>query len=150
MFSLFFAINGVGIIIASQAAGRLVGRIGETRLLVSGLFIALFGGVLLLIMIVAGAGLAGILPCLFLVVSSVGVVTTAGFSLAMQNQRQAAGSASALLGVLSFIFGGLVAPLVGLGGETTALPMGIVIAAAELGAVLCYWTLVRRNSAKGR
>ncbi|NOU95731.1 Bcr/CflA family efflux MFS transporter [Paenibacillus sp. LMG 31456] len=146
MFSLFFAINGLGIIIASQTAGRLVSRIGEMKLLVSGLLIALFGGIMLLIVILAGAGLAAVLPCLFLVVSSVGIVTTAGFSLAMQNQKQAAGSASALLGVLSFIFGGIVAPLVGLGGEGTAVPMGIVIAAAEIGAVLCYWNLVRRKA----
>ncbi|MFD0677859.1 MULTISPECIES: multidrug effflux MFS transporter [unclassified Paenibacillus] len=146
MFSLFFAINGLGIIIASQTAGRLVSRIGEMKLLVSGLLIALLGGIMLLIMILAGAGLAAVLPCLFLVVSSVGIVTTAGFSLAMQNQKQAAGSASALLGVLSFIFGGIVAPLVGLGGEGTAVPMGIVIASAEIGAVLCYWTLVRRKA----
>ncbi|MCR8636737.1 multidrug effflux MFS transporter [Paenibacillus radicis (ex Xue et al. 2023)] len=146
MFSLFFAINGLGIIIASQTAGRLVSRIGEMKLLVSGLLIALLGGIMLLIMILAGAGLAAVLPCLFLVVSSVGIVTTAGFSLAMQNQKQGAGSASALLGVLSFIFGGIVAPLVGLGGEGTAVPMGIVIASAEIGAVLCYWTLVRRKA----
>jgi DHA1 family bicyclomycin/chloramphenicol resistance-like MFS transporter len=146
MFSLFFAVNGLGIIIASQTTGRLVSRTGEMKLLISGLCLASFGGIMLLIMILAKAGLAAILPCLFLVVSSVGIVTTAGFSLAMQNQKQAAGSASALLGVLSFIFGGIVAPLVGLGGGATAAPMGIVIASAEIGAVLCYFILIRRGS----
>ncbi|BCJ87541.1 hypothetical protein skT53_25260 [Effusibacillus dendaii] len=65
MFSLLFAIHGLGIIIASQVTGRLAGRIDETKLLV-------------------GAGLFAILPPLFVVVSSVGIVTTAGFSLAMQ------------------------------------------------------------------
>ncbi|KSU85358.1 hypothetical protein GA0061096_1592 [Fictibacillus enclensis] len=34
--------------------------------------------------------------------------------LAMQNQQRAAGSASALLGLLPFILGGAAAPLVGL------------------------------------
>ncbi|TDG00455.1 multidrug effflux MFS transporter [Paenibacillus piri] len=150
MFSMFFAINGVGIIIASQTTGRLVGRVSELKLLASGLSLATFGGVMLLIAILAGAGLAVVLPCLFLVVSSVGIVTTAGFSLAMQNQKQAAGSAAALLGVLSFIFGGLVAPLVGLGGGATAAPMGIVIAGAEIGAVLSYLLLVRRGAGSQR
>lgn len=143
MFSLFFAINGVGIIIASQVTGRLAGRVREATLFVSGLIIAACGGVTLLMMIVMDGGLLTILLPLFLVVSSVGVVTTAGFSLAMQDQKEAAGSASALLGLLSFIFGAILAPLVGIGGSQTAVPMGVVIASADVGALLCYMLFVR-------
>ncbi|MFT9850079.1 multidrug effflux MFS transporter [Aneurinibacillus sp. REN35] len=143
MFSLFFAINGVGIIIASQVTGRLAGQVREATLFVSGLVIAACGGVTLLVMIGMGAGLLAILLPLFLVVSSVGVVTTAGFSLAMQDQKEAAGSASALLGLLSFIFGAILAPLVGIGGSQTAVPMGVVIASADVGALLCYMLFVR-------
>ncbi len=51
----------------------------------------------------------------------------------------------ALLGVLSFIAGGLVAPLVGIGGNTTAVPMGIVIAVADIGAVIVYALMVGRR-----
>ncbi|WP_026074592.1 multidrug effflux MFS transporter [Brevibacillus massiliensis] len=145
MFSLFFAINGLGIIIASQITGRLAGRMNETKLLISGLTLAAFGGIALLVVILIHAGLYAILFSLFIVVSSVGIVTTTGFSLAMQNQGRSAGSASALLGVLSFIFGGLVAPLVGLGGSETAVPMGIVIASAEICSILCFFTLGRRR-----
>lgn len=143
MFSLFFAINGIGIIIASQVTGRLAGKISECKLFTIGIGIAAGGGLLLLLMILAGAGLAGILLSLFLVVSSVGVVTTAGFSLAMQNQQRAAGSAAALLGLLPFILGALIAPLVGLGGGQTALPMGIVIASCEMAAIACYVFLTK-------
>lgn len=145
LFSLFFAINGLGIIIATQITGKLAGRISETKLFVSGLWLACLGGTILLSMILIGAGLLAILLPLFVVVSSVGVVTTVGFSLAMQNQQQAAGSASALLGVLSFIFGGLVAPLVGIGGSQTAIPMGIVIAITDIGAMVCYAILIWRR-----
>jgi DHA1 family bicyclomycin/chloramphenicol resistance-like MFS transporter len=138
MFSVFFAVNGLGIIIASQVTGRLAGRISEIKLFVSGLVFAFLGSITFLSMILLKGGLPLIFPPLFVVVSSVGIVTTAGFSLAMQNQEQAAGSASALLGLLSFILGGIVAPLVGLGGSHTAIPLGIVIAVAEVGAILCY------------
>lgn len=44
-----------------------------------------------------------------------------------EKSKQAAGTASALLGLLQFISGALVAPLVGIGGSNTALPMGVVI-----------------------
>ncbi|MFV5169977.1 multidrug effflux MFS transporter [Bacillus cereus] len=144
-FSLFFAINGIGIIIASQVTGRLAGKVNEKTLFVAGIIIAAVGGLSLLLTIVLGIGLIGVLCSLFLVVSSVGVVSTTGFSLAMRNQKQAAGTASALLGLLQFISGALVAPLVGIGGSNTALPMGVVIALCEVGAVLCYLFMARRS-----
>jgi len=144
MFSLFFAINGLGIIIAGQITGRLANRISGTRLFISGLILASIGGISLLTMILLEAGLAAILLSLFIVVSSVGVVSTAGSSLAMENYGHSAGSASALLGLFSFIIGALVAPLVGLGGGNTAVPMGIVIVVTEVGALLCYVILSHR------
>ncbi|MEC0106138.1 multidrug effflux MFS transporter [Paenibacillus taichungensis] len=145
MFSVCFAINGIGIILASQIAGRLAGKVSETRLLVAGLITAALGGTSLLIAILAGGNLISVLIPLFLVVSSVGLVNTASFALAMANQEKSAGSASALIGVMTFLFGGIVAPLVGLGGEGTAVPMGIVIACADLGALLIYFLMVSKG-----
>lgn len=144
-FSLLFAINGIGIIIAGQVTGRLAGRVHERKLLVVGLGMALVGGLSLLTMTLIGGGLYSILLSLFLVVSSVGVVGTSSFSLAMQDQAKAAGSASALIGLLSFVLGGFMAPLVGIAGSHTAVPMGIVIATAEIAAVLSYVLLVKRD-----
>jgi DHA1 family bicyclomycin/chloramphenicol resistance-like MFS transporter len=143
MFSLFFAVNGLGIIIAGQITGRLAGRISERKLLMIGLAMALAGGLALLAMVLSGGGLVSILISLFFVVSSVGVVGTSSFALAMQDQAKAAGSASALIGLLSFILGGFMAPLVGIAGSHSALPMGITIAAAETAAVICYVWLAR-------
>lgn len=143
-FSLLFAINGIGIIIAGQITGRLAGKVHERKLLIAGLSLAFGGGILLLAMILLGGSLYTILVPLFLVVSSVGVVGTSSFSLAMEDHAKSAGSASALIGLLSFVFGGFMAPLVGIGGSHTAVPMGITIAASETAAVLCYLLLVRK------
>lgn len=145
IFSVCFAINGLGIILASQVAGRLAGKVSETRLLIAGLLTAALGGTSLLIAILAEGNLISVLIPLFLVVSSVGLVNTASFALAMANQEKSAGSASALIGVMTFLFGGIVAPLVGLGGEGTAVPMGIVIACADLGALVIYFLMVSRG-----
>jgi MFS transporter, DHA1 family, multidrug resistance protein len=147
VFSLIFAINGIGIIISSQITGRLAGWISERKLFVVGLCIAFIGSITLLIMLLLNTSLYAILPPLFFVVSSVGVVSTAGFSLAMQNQGKSAGSASALLGVLSLVFGAIVAPLVGLGGNP-AISMGIVIAIASVSSILSYIFLVARRPYK--
>jgi len=143
LFSIFFAINGLGIIIAGQVTGKLAEKVSVTKLFVFGVSMAAIGGVALLIMILTDAGLYGILAALFVVVSSVGMVGTAGSSLALENYGHAAGSAAALLGLLSFIFGAFVAPLVGIGGNNTAVPMGVVIATVDVGSLLFYVILRR-------
>ncbi len=146
LFSLFFALNSLGLIVAGQVTGRLAGRVREKTLLLIGLGMAVTGGILLLAMIVMGGGLVTIVPPLLLAVSSVGVVGPSSFSLAMQDQAKAAGSAAALIGLLSFIVGGLVAPLVGILGSHTALPMGLTIAVCEVAALLSYVLLVRKQA----
>ncbi|KAA9028446.1 multidrug effflux MFS transporter [Niallia endozanthoxylica] len=144
-FSFIFAINGVGIIIASQLTGRLAGKVKESKMLLIGLGIALSGGILLTVMLAFNAGLPGVLPALFLVVSSVGIVSTTCFALAMQSQGKTAGSASALLGLMPFILGSIMAPLVGLGNGESAWPMGLVILICEAIAVLSYLFIARRG-----
>jgi len=145
LFSVLFAINGIGIIIASQITGRLAEKLGETKLLVAGLIFAAIGSILLLTATVFGLGMLAVCIGFFMIVSSVGIVNTTIFSLAMQNQEQNAGSASALLGLLQFVFGAVAAPLVGLGGEGTAIPLGIIIAVCDVGALLLYMIFVRRD-----
>jgi DHA1 family bicyclomycin/chloramphenicol resistance-like MFS transporter len=80
------------------------------------------------VILVGGIGLAGILPCLFVAVSSIGLVFPNASALALTPYPDVAGSASALLGVLNFVVGAAVAPIVGIAGNQTAVPMGIVIA----------------------
>ena len=145
MFSLCFAINGAGIIVASQLTGRLVGHISEAKLLLTGLTSAALGGISLLVAVLVDAPLLGILIPLFIVVSSVGVVNTTTFGLAMKNQAKTAGSASALFGLVTFLLGGTLAPLVGIAGENTAVPMGIVIAIADVGALFIYLLVIRKG-----
>ncbi|OMD38613.1 multidrug effflux MFS transporter [Paenibacillus odorifer] len=147
VYSLIFAMNGLGIIITGQIAGRLAGKVSETKLLLSGLLLCTMGGILLLLTILVGGGLIPILICLFAVVSSVGIVGATSFSLAMQDQGETAGSASALIGLIPLLLGSCVAPLVGLGGVESALPMAIVIACTGVLSILSYLLLVRRGKA---
>lgn len=137
-FSLLFALNGLGIIIASQTTGRLVGRLPERTLLMAGLIMSLTGSSLLFVGILLKASLPLIAAALFFVVSSVGMVSSTSFSLAMQSQGKVAGSASAFLGLLPFVGGAIVAPFIGIAGDQTALPMGIVILFCSLSALFMY------------
>ena len=147
-FSAVFAANATGIIIAGQASSRLIARIGPRRVLGTGLGIGATGGVALLaVVLLGGIGLVGILPALFLVVSSIGVVFPSGTAIALEGQPATAGSASALLGLAQFALGAISAPLVGVAGNDTALPMAILIVTCGLGAVAAFWLLVRPRTA---
>lgn len=145
-FSMLFALNGLGIIIAAQITGRLASTISEVKLLLSGIVVAAIGSALLLVVTFFHLPLLAMAIALFLVVSSVGIVSTTAFSLAMQSQGKSAGSASALLGLLPFIGGAIVSPLVGIAGEQSAVPMAIIIAIFSIGALILYTLLIQKNN----
>ena len=144
-FSMLFALNGIGIIIAAQMTGRLSNTIGEVQLLFSGVLLSFIGSLLLLIVILYKLPLFVMALALFLIVSSVGMVSTSSFSLGMQRQGNSAGSASAFLGLLPFIGGAIVSPLVGIGGDQTAWPMGIIIVLCSGIALMIFMFFVRKN-----
>ncbi|MGG1617837.1 multidrug effflux MFS transporter [Paenibacillus sp. NRS-1781] len=148
-YSIIFAVNGLGIVLFSQLTGRLVGRFSERQLLLSGLVIAAVAGISLLTVAFTGGQLFAILVPLFFVVSCVGIVSTTTTSLAMQSQQRSAGSASAMLGLLPLLLGSIASPLVGLGSGTTPIPMAIVIAIAEVGALLSFMVLARGSAREG-
>jgi DHA1 family bicyclomycin/chloramphenicol resistance-like MFS transporter len=143
LFSLTFALNAAGIIAASQLGGRVVERVGPRALLDAGVRASALGGVGLLAAIVFNAGLAGVLPSLFVIVATVGLVLPNATALALQDYPRAAGSASALLGLAQFGLGGAVVPLAGVAGGDTALPLGITAAVLGVASALVLPVLRR-------
>ncbi|WP_242698044.1 multidrug effflux MFS transporter [Bacillus sp. SD088] len=144
-FSIMFAINGVGIILAAQITGRLADKIEEARLLQWGVLCSFIGSLLLILSVLFSLSLWILLFALFLIVSSVGIVNTTSFSLGMQRQGEVAGSASAFLGILPFGGGALVSPLVGIAGDQTAVPMAVTIFICSLLAFMIYYVFVKRS-----
>jgi DHA1 family bicyclomycin/chloramphenicol resistance-like MFS transporter len=138
-FSAIFAANGVGIVAASQLSGWLAGRVPPRAVLRAGLTASCAGAAWLLIVVLGGIGLAGVLPALFLVAGSVGLILPNSAALAMSRWPPAvAGAASSLLGLVQFVFGGVVSPLVGIAGPDTAVPMAVAIAALAGAAMLAF------------
>lgn len=69
--------------------------------------------------------------------TSLGLIAPNGTALALSDFPDSAGSAYAVLGVLQFGTGALIAPLVGIGGSHDALPMALLGTALAAGAVAC-------------
>lgn len=142
-FSLVFGANGVGIVLAGQLNGRLVGRFPERALLAAGLITSAVGGVGVLAAAAFALPLSALLVPLVLLVSSIGMVMPNASSLALAEHPHNAGSASALLGVLQFVIGGLATPLVSVGGADSAIPMSTVMACFAVAALVIFLLLTR-------
>lgn len=127
MFSLIFGGIGAGLLLSGALPARLAGRVEDVKMLQISLIVPLVGAVLLLLAFSAGAGMAIILPVLFLTITPLSVMGAASFSLALSRQGKNAGSASALIGFFSMILGGCMMPLVGIAGENTAIPMCVIM-----------------------
>jgi DHA1 family bicyclomycin/chloramphenicol resistance-like MFS transporter len=135
-FSLAFAANAAGLVALSQISGRFVERIGPSVLLRAGALMSATGGVVTLLSVVLDAGLTPLLVGLWLMVSAIGLIVPNSTALALAQQGERAGSASALYGLGQFGLGAVLAPLAGVAGNHDALPMGITIAACGIGALV--------------
>lgn len=146
MFSLCFAINGVGLIISAQVSSRLSIHWGERKVLKGGLTLAAVSSLLLLLAASLHAPLTLLLVPLFFSVAVIGIVGPTASSLAMQSQGDKAGSASALIGVSMFALGACSVPLTGLGG-TSSVSMALTIVGCYAIAILLFKLLVRKPQA---
>jgi DHA1 family bicyclomycin/chloramphenicol resistance-like MFS transporter len=141
-FSGIFALNGIGLMLGGIIAGRLAGRIADTSILRYGILQACVGSAILLVCLLLHASLPIILFILFLTISMLSIIASSSFSLAMQSQGKAAGSAAALIGFFSAISGGIMAPLVGIAGSHNAIPMGIIMLLGYLGAAVFFYRMI--------
>jgi DHA1 family bicyclomycin/chloramphenicol resistance-like MFS transporter len=141
LFSVMFATNALGLVLASQVNRALLRRLEPRAILRAALGVQALAGVALLVVVAAGGGVWAIVPLLFLVVASLGLVFPNATALALADHPRVAGSASGLLGVLQFIVGAATAPLVGVAGTGTALPMALTIAVLGVGGALAATAL---------
>ncbi|MEN8655352.1 Bcr/CflA family multidrug efflux MFS transporter [Streptomyces sp. 21So2-11] len=146
-FSLLFGINSIGLIAVGQINGRLlVGRVSMDKVLTFGLSAIAVASLALLLMTTGVFGEVGLFPIaagLFVLMSAMGLAMPNTNAQALMRTPHAAGSASALLGTSSFLIGAIASPLVGIAGESTAVPMAIVQLTCALASLACFLLLCR-------
>lgn len=105
-FGWLFGLNAAGLIALSQLNGRLVRRVPLLRLLQVGAAAQWLGVMTLLVLSLSGyAQLWNVMACLFVVVSGIGLTAPNSTALALAEQGERAGMASALLGSVQFGLG---------------------------------------------
>ncbi|MBF1241998.1 MAG: multidrug effflux MFS transporter [Haemophilus parainfluenzae] len=135
IFSLCFGANGAALVIGANVGGKLPNRkalaIGVLAFVVAALYT-------IAVLIIQPYWLfveIGFFAMLLLM----GITFPAISTLAMESERQYAGSASALLGFAPFFLGGVVSPLVGIGNIFYST--SLVIWACSVLALVIYWMI---------
>ncbi|MCU1515741.1 MAG: Bcr/CflA subfamily drug resistance transporter [Pseudarthrobacter sp.] len=145
-YSLAFGLNSLGFMIFGFIAGRLSERWSERGTLTVGLVMAALAALGLLATALLHLPLAAMVLSLFTMVSGVAVASPPATSLALKDHPDIAGTASSLLGLARFAFGGVAAPLVGIGGANDAVPFGVVASVSGGVALLCLGLVRQRRT----
>jgi DHA1 family bicyclomycin/chloramphenicol resistance-like MFS transporter len=145
VFSLLFGLNAAGLIAMSQANRRLLDRYTPRALLVGTLLAELAAGVAVLAAAALGS-LIGLAAALFVLVSTIGMVTPNATALALDRHPHRAGTAAALLGGIQSVIAASAAPLVGITAPGHGVPMAIAIVSAATLALLAVLTLARKSA----
>lgn len=144
-FSLLFAVNAVAITVTSAITAALAGKVPYRRMTGWGLTAGTFAAFGLLVCALSGVPTLPTLVLFMLFQGSLGFVFANATTLALAETGRNAGTGSAFLGSLQFLLAALVSPLVGLAGEATAVPMGIVMVTAIVLAGVSFLVLPRRD-----
>ncbi|ASG62417.1 Bcr/CflA family drug resistance efflux transporter [Kluyvera genomosp. 3] len=117
-FSLLFGLNGIGLIIAALIFSKLARRVAAETLLRRGLVLAVLCAAVTLLFAWSQLPVLALVGLFFTVSFMSGISTVSGAEAMSAVSSAQSGIASALMGTLMFVCGGIAAPLAGLGGET--------------------------------
>jgi DHA1 family bicyclomycin/chloramphenicol resistance-like MFS transporter len=145
-YALAFGLNSAGFMVFGYLAGRAAERWSVPGTLTIGIAVAGVGAVGLLASGLIVMPLWVVIISLFALASGVAISSPPATTLALVEYPQIAGTASSLLGMIRFGFGGVSAPIVGVAGGTSILPLGIVTVAAVVLAGAAYLVLGRRRA----
>ena len=143
-YSYAFGLGSLAYVVSGFVSGRLSERWSPTGTLLVGLSLAVAGSAGILASALGELPLWVILASIVILTSGVAASTPPATAAALADYAQMAGTAASLLGLGRYAFGAIAAPLVGLAGEHTAVPLGVVTVACAVLAGASY--LLSRRS----
>ncbi len=129
-YSIDFAANAAGMTVAALVAARLAGRVRTRKVILTGQLAALAAGIAMLAgALWFGTPLILTIVCFFVLMTAQGLMLPNGGALASAAVPEHPGTGSAVQGFVQWVAAGTIAPIAGLGGATTAVPMALLITA---------------------
>ena len=142
-YGFLFGINSLGIVTGVQTSARLIKRVPPQWILAGATAWMFLMAMLIVVFDQLGFGLWGVMVPLWFYIMGTGFMFPCVQVLALAGHAQQAGTAASLLGAATFMMAGLISPVVGWLGITSATPMGAVQAACILLAMAALWLVVR-------
>lgn len=142
-YGLLFATNSIGVVAGVQISSRLAKRIAPQWILSVSTLVLLGSAIAIIVLDLAGAGFWGTVVPLWFFITACGFGFPMVQALALANHGKEAGTAASLLGAMNFGLAGLLSPVVGLFGISSAVPMGTVMAATSVVSIASLWLIVR-------
>jgi MFS transporter, DHA1 family, multidrug resistance protein len=142
-YGLLFGINSLGIVAGVQTSSRIIKRVAPQWILACATAWMFLMAALIVVFDQLGFGLWGVMVPLWFYILGTGFMFPCVQVLALAKHGAQAGTAASLLGASTFLTAGLVSPVVGWLGITSAAPMGAVQAACILAAIAALWLIVR-------
>jgi DHA1 family bicyclomycin/chloramphenicol resistance-like MFS transporter len=144
-FGYCFAFVMLGGSLGSYVNGRLVTKIGISRLLSAGTVLLVAAGmVALLANLFVETPWAVLLPCLAYVFG-IAFVLSNSIARVLSRFPEMAGAASAVFGVNQFLIGALTAAALSLNERPSALPLAGTLAVAGIGSAAVWWGWLRHR-----
>lgn len=140
-YGILFGVNALSFMIFANINARIVRKYSPYAVLPYA-FVMMFG--VALVLLVVGWLDLGFLPfeiLLFLMLGMNGFIVPNTTTLAMARFKQMSGSSSAILGMVQFIFAGVISFVVGAVEANTPFPLALIIACCLLLACGIYFSL---------
>ncbi len=148
-YGLVFGLNALALMIVGGLSARLTRRFRVQAIARTGLRLCLAAVVAFGVLAVAGVPPLWLAVPILLAVGSLGLVFGNTTALALAAVPAAAGLGSAILGMLQHVLAGAVAPIVSIGGGTTALPLALTMLVTSLGANAAFAATRRAGRSPG-
>ncbi|MFJ6536553.1 multidrug effflux MFS transporter [Paenarthrobacter sp. NPDC091711] len=145
-YGILFGINSLGIVAGVQISSRLIRRVAPQWIVAGATLFMVLMAALIVVLDLFHVGLWGILIPLWFYICATGFMFPCVQVLSLANHGAQAGTAASLLGASQFMMAGIVPPVVGWLGVSSAVPMGAVMAACITGSIAALWLVVRPRS----
>ena len=144
VYSVDFAANAGGMTVAALVAARLAGRTATRTVILVGQVAALAAGVAMLVgALWFDTPLLVAVASFFVLMTAQGLIGPNGGALASAEVPEHPGTGSALLGFVQWVAAGTIAPIAGLGGDDTAVPMALIMVAGAVASMVGLLVLAR-------
>ncbi len=138
-YSFVFGTNAILLSLLALAGGRFSRRVGDAKIVVFSIIVMLTASVssIAVALIRPESSIPAFLSIMAFVML-LGASQTSGFTLCMDARTGGAGAASGLFGVMCFLFGAIMSPLVGLMGEDSMLPLSLCMLTSAVFALILF------------